>query len=100
MNRSTDRQGAFTRARVVSLALIALAVLGLAYLRFADSDWVSVPRGLDVDAQPAQLDDRRSAPASGVGESGPGQLASWVSRAHAFTVGAIAIDHLIGTELR
>ena len=45
MNRSTDRQGAVTRARVVSLALIALAVLGLAYLRFAGTDRVSVPKG-------------------------------------------------------
>ena len=45
MNRSTDRQGAVTRARVVSLVLIALAVLGLAYLHFAGSDRVSVPKG-------------------------------------------------------
>ena len=45
MDRSTDRQGAFARARVVSLVLIALAVLGLAYLRFAGSDRISVPKG-------------------------------------------------------
>src|SRR5207247_2267995 len=36
----------FTPARIVALALIALAVLGLAYLRFApDSGSVSVPKG-------------------------------------------------------
>jgi pimeloyl-ACP methyl ester carboxylesterase len=35
----------FTPARIVALALIGLAVLGLAYLRFAPDDSVSVPKG-------------------------------------------------------
>ncbi len=44
MNPSTTR--IFTPARIVALALIALAVVGLAYLRFApDADSVSVPAG-------------------------------------------------------
>ena len=35
----------FTPGRIVALALIALAVSGLAYLRFAPSDSISVPAG-------------------------------------------------------
>ena len=40
------KRQAFTRTRIVALALIAVTVAGLAYLRFApDADPVSVPRG-------------------------------------------------------
>lgn len=42
----TQRTGTLTPARIIALALIALAVLGLAYLRFKpDTDAVSVPAG-------------------------------------------------------
>ena len=45
-NRLAGRSTAFTAPRVVALALIALAALGLAYLRFApDAGPVSVPKG-------------------------------------------------------
>lgn len=44
MSASTTRM--FTLSRVVALALIALLVGGLTYLRFApDSDTISVPEG-------------------------------------------------------
>jgi pimeloyl-ACP methyl ester carboxylesterase len=41
----TKSTRAFTPARIVALALIVLAVVGLAYLRFAPDDRVSVPAG-------------------------------------------------------
>ena len=46
MTAATDRQKPFTRSRIVALVIIGLAVLGLAYLRFApDAGPVSVPNG-------------------------------------------------------
>jgi pimeloyl-ACP methyl ester carboxylesterase len=45
MTASTERQKVFTPSRIVALALIGLAVLGLAYLRFTGPDRVSVPKG-------------------------------------------------------
>jgi pimeloyl-ACP methyl ester carboxylesterase len=45
-SRIVEPARVFTPARIVALALIGLAVLGLAYLRFApDADSVSVPAG-------------------------------------------------------
>src|SRR6266516_4055962 len=47
--RAAEPTRAFTPARIVALALIGLAVLGLAYLRFApDAGSVSVPKGARV----------------------------------------------------
>jgi hypothetical protein len=44
--KSRSRPRAFTRGRIVALVLVAAAVAGLAYLRFApDADPVSVPAG-------------------------------------------------------
>lgn len=68
MNRSTDRQGAFTRARVVSLALIVLAVLGLAYLRFAGSDRVSLPKDLAGYTLTQRVDDIEAAARMALGD--------------------------------
>jgi pimeloyl-ACP methyl ester carboxylesterase len=46
MNTPTDKRSGFTTGRVVALALVALVVLGLAYLRFGPGDGaVSVPEG-------------------------------------------------------
>jgi pimeloyl-ACP methyl ester carboxylesterase len=46
MTGSTLRKNAFTPARIVALAVIGAAVLGLAYLRFAGgSEAVTVPKG-------------------------------------------------------
>ena len=57
MNTPTTRS--FTPARIVALALIALLVAGLAYLRFApDAGRVSVPAGAhagQLTSKPCQL---------------------------------------------
>jgi pimeloyl-ACP methyl ester carboxylesterase len=45
MTASTEKQKVFTPSRIVALALIGLAVFGLAYLRFTGPDRVSVQKG-------------------------------------------------------
>jgi hypothetical protein len=54
--QSRGRLRAFTPGRIVALALVAVAVAGLAYLRFGpDDDPVSVPAGAKAgDLIPAQ----------------------------------------------
>ena len=45
MTPPTDRRTVLTRSRIVALALIGLAVLGLTYLRFTGPDRLAVPKG-------------------------------------------------------
>ena len=47
--RAAEPKRAVTPARIFALVLIALAVLGLAYLRFAPDGSVSVPAGAKAD---------------------------------------------------